>query len=133
VVTCGVKVKAGVRKLADDVRMQEGKLLKSADSTAEAPRTELAEAANISVPEVPPGKKFVAYTVKLPSDQLAALQSIWLELKRLYGSHSPDKSGMIQQAIGLWLKRWDGPDREELLKELLEIREETRKRQYRKS
>jgi hypothetical protein len=78
-------------------------------------------------------RQYVAYTVKLPSEQLAALQSIWLELKRLYGTHSPDKSGMIQQAIDLWLKRWDGADREELLRELLEIREDTRRRQYRKT
>jgi hypothetical protein len=77
-------------------------------------------------------RKFVAYTVKLPADQLAALQSIWLELKRLYGAHSPDKSGMIQQAITDWLKRWDGPDRQELLEDLLEIREDTRRRQYKK-
>ena len=77
-------------------------------------------------------RQFVAYTVKLPADELAALQSIWLELKRLYGTHSPDKSGMIQQAIAAWLKRWDGPEREELLRELLEIREDTRRRQYRK-
>jgi hypothetical protein len=79
------------------------------------------------------GKKYIAYTVKLPDDQLAALQSIWLELKRLYGAHSPDKSGMIQQAITDWLKRWDGPDRQQLLQDLLEIREDTRRRQYRKS
>jgi len=77
-------------------------------------------------------RQFVAYTVKLPADELAALQSIWLELKRLYGTHSPDKSGMIQQAIASWLKRWDGPERDELLRELLEIREDTRRRQYRK-
>jgi len=51
-------------------------------------------------------RKFVAYTVKLPAEQLAALQSIWLELKRLYGANSPDKSGMIQHAITDWLKRW---------------------------
>lgn len=81
----------------------------------------------------PPGRKYVAYTVKLPSEQLAALQSIWLELKRLYGAHSPDKSGMIQQAITDWLKRWDGPDRQRLLQELLEIRRDTRRRQYKKS
>ena len=79
------------------------------------------------------GRKYIAYTVKLPSEQLAALQSIWLELKRLYGSHSPDKSGMIQQAISGWLLKWEGPDREELLRELLEIRQDTRKRQYRKT
>jgi hypothetical protein len=79
------------------------------------------------------GRKFVAYTVKLPSEQLAALQSIWLELKRLYGSNSPDKSGMIQHAITDWLKRWDGPDRQRLLQDLLEIRQDTRRRQYRKS
>jgi hypothetical protein len=77
-------------------------------------------------------RKYVAYTVKLPSEQLAALQSIWLELKRLYGTHSPDKSGMIQQAITEWLKRWDGPERNELLRDLLQIREDTRRRQYRK-
>ena len=77
-------------------------------------------------------RQFVAYTVKLPADELAALQSIWLELKRLYGTHSPDKSGMIQQAIASWLKRWDSPERDELLRELLEIREDTRRRQYRK-
>ena len=77
-------------------------------------------------------QKYVAYTVKLPADQLSALQSIWLELKKLYGSHSPDKSGMIEAAIGAWLKRWDGPEQEELLQELLQIRENTRKRQYRK-
>lgn len=76
--------------------------------------------------------KYVAYTIKLPNDQLAAMQSIWLELKRLYGTHSPDKSGMIQQAIQDWLKRWDGPDRQKLLNELLEIREDTRRRQYKK-
>jgi hypothetical protein len=78
------------------------------------------------------GRKYVAYTVKLPSEQLAALQSIWLELKRLYGTHSPDKSGMIQQAIADWLRRWDGPERKELLRDLLEIRQDTRRRQYRK-
>jgi hypothetical protein len=77
-------------------------------------------------------QKFVAYTVKLPADQLAALQSIWLELKRLYGANSPDKSGMIQQAITDWLKRWDGPEKQELLQDLLEIRQDTRRRQYKK-
>jgi len=77
-------------------------------------------------------RKYVAYTVKLPSEQLAALQSIWLELKKLYGAHSPDKSGMIQQAITEWLRKWDGPERQELLSQLLEIREDTRRRQYRK-
>jgi hypothetical protein len=82
---------------------------------------------------LPPGRKYVAYTVKLPSEQLAALQSIWLELKRLYGAHSPDKSGMIQHAITDWLKRWDGPDRQELLNDLLEIRQDTRRRQYKKT
>ena len=78
-------------------------------------------------------RKFVAYTVKLPAEQLAALQSIWLELKRLYGSNSPDKSGMIQQAVDDWLKRWDGPERQQLLQDLLEIRQDTRRRQYRKT
>lgn len=77
-------------------------------------------------------KNYVAYTIKLPSDQLSALQSIWLELKKLYGTHSPDKSGMIQSAIDAWLKRWDGPDRDKLLEELLDIRQSTRRRQYRK-
>jgi hypothetical protein len=79
-----------------------------------------------------PTGKYAAYTVNLPTEQLAALQSIWLELKRMYGTHSPDKSGMIQQAITEWLKRWDGPDRAQLLRELLSIREQTRQRQYRK-
>jgi hypothetical protein len=78
------------------------------------------------------GRKYVAYTVKLPSEQLAALQTIWLELKRLYGANSPDKSGMIQQAITEWLRRWDGPERNKLLQDLLEIRQDTRRRQYRK-
>lgn len=78
-------------------------------------------------------RKFVAYTVKLPIEQLAALQSIWLELKKLYGSNSPDKSGMIQQATADWLKRWDGPERKQLLQDLLEIRQDTRRRQYRKT
>lgn len=77
-------------------------------------------------------RKYVAYTVKLPSEQLAALQTIWLELKRLYGTHSPDKSGMIQLAITDWLKKWDGPERKQLLQDLLEIRQDTRRRQYRK-
>jgi hypothetical protein len=77
-------------------------------------------------------RKYVAYTVKLPSEQLAALQLIWLELKKMYGAHSPDKSGIIQQAISEWLKRWDGPEKQQLLRQLLEIREQTRKRQYRK-
>jgi len=77
--------------------------------------------------------KYIAYTIKLPAHQLAALQSIWLELKRLYGAHSPDKSGMIQQAIEEWLKRWDGPEKNQLLDNLLQIRAETRRRQYKKS
>lgn len=82
--------------------------------------------------ELGAARKYIAYTVKLPSEQLAALQSIWLELKRLYGAHSPDKSGMIQQAITEWLKKWDGPERPELLRDLLQIREDTRRRQYKK-
>lgn len=82
--------------------------------------------------ELGASRKYVAYTVKLPSEQLSALQSIWLELKRLYGAHSPDKSGMIQQAIAEWLKKWDSPERQELLRDLLQIREDTRRRQYRK-
>lgn len=77
--------------------------------------------------------KYVAYTIKLPAHQLAALQSIWLELKRLYGTHSPDKSGMIQQAVEEWLKRWDGPERHTSLDNLLQIRAATRRRQYKKS
>src|ERR1700733_5748036 len=77
--------------------------------------------------------KYVAYTIKLPAYQLAALQSIWLELKRLYGTHSPDKSGMIQQAVEEWLKRWDGPERHTSLDNLLQIRADTRRRQYKKS
>jgi hypothetical protein len=77
--------------------------------------------------------KYIAYTIKLPAYQLAALQSIWLELKRLYGAHSPDKSGMIQQAIEEWLKRWDGPEKHDLLDNLLQIRADTRRRQYKKS
>jgi hypothetical protein len=77
-------------------------------------------------------QKYIAYTVKLPADQLAALQSIWLELKHLYGANSPDKSGMIQQAITDWLKRWDGPEKQQLLQDLLEIRQDTRRRQYKK-
>jgi hypothetical protein len=82
--------------------------------------------------EVTASGKYVAYTIKLPAEQLAALQSIWLELKRLYGAHSPDKSGMIQQAIAEWLRKWDGPEHQDLLQDLLEIRQNTRRRQYRK-
>jgi hypothetical protein len=77
-------------------------------------------------------RKYVAYTIKLPSEQLAALQLIWLELKRMYGTHSPDKSGIIQQALAEWLIAWDGPEKTQLLRKLLEIRENTRRRQYRK-
>jgi hypothetical protein len=76
--------------------------------------------------------KYIAYTIKLPAHQLAALQSIWLELKRLYGAHSPDKSGIIQHGVEEWLKRWDGPDRDALLDNLLQIRADTRRRQYKK-
>ena len=83
--------------------------------------------------EFKPSRKFVAYTVKLPAEQLAALQSIWLELKRSYGSNSPDKSGMIQQAVEDWLKKWDGPDKQQVLQDLLEIRQDTRRRQYKKT
>lgn len=89
-------------------------------------------AQNRSKPSPERVKNYVAYTIKLPSDQLSALQSIWLELKKLYGSHSPDKSGMIQAAIDAWLKRWDGPEHDKLLEELLDIRQSTRRRQYRK-
>ncbi len=77
-------------------------------------------------------RRYVAYTVKLPAEQLAALQSIWLELKKLYGAHSPDKSGMIQQAVSIWLRRWEGAERNDMLRELLKIREQTRRRQHRK-
>jgi hypothetical protein len=84
------------------------------------------------VPTFGTSRKYVAYTIKLPAEQLAALQTIWLELKRLYGSNSPDKSGMIQLAVQDWLKRWDGPDKARLLTELLEIRQDTRKRQHKK-
>jgi len=92
--------------------------------------SDLEESVSTASSEMP--TKYVAYTVKLPAHQLSALQSIWLELKKLYGSHSPDKSGMIEAAISAWLKRWDGPEQEKLLQELLDIRENTRKRQYRK-
>jgi hypothetical protein len=105
-------------------------------STKTEPDEELEQEEQEILLPIPGGggsRKYVAYTVKLPSEQLAALQSIWLELKRLYGAHSPDKSGMIQQAITDWLKRWDGPDRQKLLQDLLEIREDTRRRQYRKT
>jgi hypothetical protein len=107
-------------------RMQPEKLSEPvvAQPTHSAP-IELPESGAVS-------RKFVAYTVKLPAEQLAALQSIWLELKRLYGSHSPDKSGMIQQAIDDWLRRWDGPERGKLLDDLLQIRQDTRKRQYKR-
>jgi hypothetical protein len=86
----------------------------------------------IAGPPAQANKKYIAYTIKLPSEQLSALQSIWLELKRLYGVNSPDKSGMIQQAVAGWLKEWDSTERTRLLNELLEIREDTRRRQYRK-
>lgn len=106
-------------ELAEDQELDEEEFLLPLISSAEA----LAE-----------NRKYVAYTVKLPSEQLAALQTIWLELKRMYGTHSPDKSGIIQQAITEWLKRWDGegPEKAQLLRQLLEIRENTRRRQYRK-
>ncbi|MDP3509316.1 MAG: hypothetical protein Q8T09_15185 [Candidatus Melainabacteria bacterium] len=104
-----------------------------ADAEAEAASTAHSESFLSDAILASQGKgNYVAYTIKLPADQLAALQSIWLELKRLYGAHSPDKSGMIQQAIQDWLKRWDGPDRQKLLNELLEIRQDTRRRQYKK-
>ncbi len=102
-----------------------------------APNTEKDESEfDLELPELAGGSyasgKYVAYTIKMPSEQLAALQSIWLELKRAYGTNSPDKSGMIQQAVTEWLKDWDGPNRKQLLRDLLEIRQETRRRQYRK-
>jgi hypothetical protein len=94
-----------------------------------AAEDQASESASLAAQE----KKYIAYTIKLPSEQLSALQSIWLELKRLYGVNSPDKSGMIQQAVAYWLKEWDSSERTRLLNELLEIREDTRRRQYRKS
>ena len=108
---------------------REGTILNNPDSE-QADSKE--GAARVSEPAKKISHKYVAYTVKLPAHQLSALQSIWLELKKLYGSHSPDKSGMIEAAISAWLKKWDGQDRDALLSELLEIRENTRKRQYRK-
>lgn len=111
---------------------EEEKRLKQAPSTSDAPGDD-DEMPFVVDPFNTGSRKFVAYTVKLPIEQLAALQSIWLELKKLYGSNSPDKSGMIQQATADWLKRWDGPERKQLLQDLLEIRQDTRRRQYRKT
>jgi hypothetical protein len=108
----------------DDLNQDSGQ---ESDLSAEYPLPPLSSEEALAA-----SRKYVAYTVKLPSEQLAALQLIWLELKRLYGTHSPDKSGIIQQAISEWLKCWDGPERAQLLKKLLEIRENTRRRQYRK-
>jgi hypothetical protein len=111
----------------------------SEEETGEVFGLETAVSKNIVKSELPfrhvdsAERKYIAYTVKLPSEQLAALQSIWLELKHLYGAHSPDKSGMIQQAVEDWLKRWDGPERRALLDDLLQIRQDTRRRQYRKT
>ncbi len=112
---------------------EEEKRLNKAQSTSDTPIEEVEELPFVIDPFNTGSRKFVAYTVKLPIEQLAALQSIWLELKRLYGSNSPDKSGMIQQATADWLKRWDGPERKQLLQDLLEIRQDTRRRQYRKT
>ena len=75
---------------------------------------------------------FGAYTIKLPNDQMSALQSIWLELKKSYGTHSPDKSAMIQQAISIWLQRWESDDRSQLLEDLLLMKADSKKRQYRR-
>ncbi|MBS1955722.1 MAG: hypothetical protein JST89_16175 [Cyanobacteria bacterium SZAS-4] len=111
---------------------EEDKRLKQAPSTSDAPVDD-DDMPFVVDPFNTGSRKFVAYTVKLPIEQLAALQSIWLELKKLYGSNSPDKSGMIQQATADWLKRWDGPERKQLLQDLLEIRQDTRRRQYRKT
>ncbi len=111
---------------------EEEKRLKQAQSTSDAPGED-DDMPFVVDPFNTGSRKFVAYTVKLPIEQLAALQSIWLELKKLYGSNSPDKSGMIQQATADWLKRWDGPERKQLLQDLLEIRQDTRRRQYRKT
>ncbi|HEY9679405.1 MAG TPA: hypothetical protein V6C76_15465 [Drouetiella sp.] len=112
---------------------EEEKRLKEAPSTSENQDEDADDMPVAMDPFNTGSRKFVAYTVKLPAEQLAALQSIWLELKKLYGSNSPDKSGMIQQATADWLKRWDGPERKQLLQDLLEIRQDTRRRQYRKS
>jgi hypothetical protein len=112
---------------------EEEKRLRQAQSTSDAPSEEGEDLPLVLDPFNTGSRKFVAYTVKLPIEQLAALQSIWLELKKLYGSNSPDKSGMIQQATADWLKRWDGPERKQLLQDLLEIRQDTRRRQYRKT
>jgi hypothetical protein len=123
----GVDKSTGIRphpQLEETPELEDELLDNSSDSDRHAKR---AKAPGESTP-----RKYIAYTVKLPSDQLAALQSIWLELKHLYGANSPDKSGMIQQAVEDWLRRWDGQDREALLEDLLEIRQDTRKRQYRK-
>ncbi len=112
---------------------EEDKTLKNASSTSDTSAEDGEEDMPIVIDPFNTGsRKFVAYTIKLPVEQLAALQSIWLELKKLYGSNSPDKSGMIQQATADWLKRWDGPERKQLLQDLLEIRQDTRRRQYRK-
>ena len=110
---------------------EEEKRSEQAPSSLEAARVE--ELPVVNDPFNSGSRKFVAYTVKLPAEQLAALNMIWLELKRLYGSNSPDKSGMIQLAVEDWLKRWDGPERKELLQDLLDLRQDTRRRQYRKT
>ncbi len=74
--------------------------------------------------------KFEAHTLKLPSSQMAALQSIWLELKKSYGTNSPDKSAMVQQAIELWLRKWESEENTKLLEDLLAKKAQTKKRQY---
>jgi hypothetical protein len=120
---------------SDDENEDQAKALEQESELSE-PESEIADdfpLPPISSEEALAGsRKYVAYTIKLPSEQLAALQLIWLELKGKYGTHSPDKSGIIQQAIAEWLKDWDGPEKAQLLRKLLEIRENTRRRQYRK-
>lgn len=113
--------------------MHDDALYSSSEAELEEAQACEAESIQPDSSAAPAGKKYIAYTIKLPSEQLSALQSIWLELKRLYGVNSPDKSGMIQQAVAGWLKDWDSTERTHLLNELLEIREDTRRRQYRKS
>lgn len=124
--------------MTDENRVEDHTAERPAEKLVEAgePQIETEEANDVSIATPPmrgSSRKYVAYTVKLPAEQLAALQSIWLELKRLYGAHSPDKSGMIQQAIDDWLKKWEGPEHQRLLRDILEIREDTRRRQYRKT
>ncbi|MEZ4488563.1 MAG: hypothetical protein R3F51_13315 [Cyanobacteriota/Melainabacteria group bacterium] len=63
--------------------------------------------------------KYVAYTVKPPAHQLSGPAVYLAELKKLYGSHSPDKSGMIEAAISAWLKRWTDRSKRSFCKNFL--------------